>query len=58
MDNLYVYAMSKFEFKWVDPKDFDSNKYSSNSSRCCVLEVILNFLKNYINYIMISFSSR
>ena len=55
MDNLYVYAMSKFEFKWVDPKDFDSNKYSSNSSRCCVLEVILNFLKNYINYIMISF---
>ena len=29
--------MSKFlstsGFKWIDPKNFDSNKYSSNSSR-------------------------
>ena len=33
--DLYGYAMSKFlpttEFKWTDPKDFDSNKYSSSS---------------------------
>ena len=26
-------------FKWTDPKSFDSNKYSSNSSTGCVLEV-------------------
>ena len=34
-NNLYHYAMSKFlsttRFKWINPKDFDSNKYSSNS---------------------------
>ena len=34
-NNLYDYAMSKFlptsDFKWADPKDFGSNKYSSNS---------------------------
>ena len=33
--------MSKFfptgAFKWTDPKEFDSNKYSSNSSKDCVL---------------------
>ena len=28
-------------FKWIDPKDFDSNKYSSNSSNSWVLEVDL-----------------
>ena len=35
--------MSKFlpasEFKLVDPKGFDLNKYTSNSSKGCVLEV-------------------
>ena len=29
------YAMSKFlptdQFKWIDPKEFDMNKYTSNS---------------------------
>ena len=42
-DNLYGYAMSKFlptsELKWIDPKDFDLNKYSSNSPKVCVPEV-------------------
>ena len=42
-NNLYVYAMSKFlttkRFKWIDPKEFDLNKYTSNSSKVCVLEV-------------------
>ena len=37
--------MSKFlttsGFKWIDPKNFDSNKCSSNSSKRRVLEVDL-----------------
>ena len=43
MNNLYVSAISKFlpasGFKWIDPKEFDSNKNSSNSLKGCVLEV-------------------
>ena len=35
--------MSKFfptcGFKWIDRKLFDSNKYTNNSSKRCVLEV-------------------
>ena len=42
-NNLYSYAMSKFlstrGFKWIDPKEFDLNKYTSNSSKVCVLDV-------------------
>ena len=34
--------MSKFlptsEFKWIDPKEFDLNKCTSNRSKGCVLE--------------------
>ena len=49
--------MSKFlpsnGFKRVDPKEFDLNKYTNNSSKGCALEVILNIQKNYMNYIMI-----
>ena len=41
--------MSKFlptcGFKWIDPKDFDSNRYSGNSSEGCVLEVALEYHK-------------
>ena len=41
--------MSKFlpagEFKWIEPKKFDSNKYSSNISKGCVLEVDLEYPK-------------
>ena len=37
--------MSKFlpmsGFKWVDPKEFDLYKYTSNGSKGCVLEVDL-----------------
>ena len=32
-------------FKWIDPKGFDLNKYTSNSSKGCVLEVDLEFSK-------------
>ena len=34
-------------FKWIDPKDFDSNKYSSNNSKGCVLEVSFQYPKEF-----------
>ena len=49
VNNLYGYAMSKFRptsgFKWIDPEDFDLNKYTSSSSKGCVLEVHLEYRK-------------
>ena len=45
--NLYGYAMSKFlptsGFKWIDPKEFDLNRYTSNSSKGCVQEFDLEY---------------
>ena len=39
--------MSKFfptiGFKWIDPKEFDLNRYTSNSSKGCVLNVDLKY---------------
>ena len=32
-------------FKWIDPKEFDLNKYTSNSLMGCVLEVDLEYPK-------------
>ena len=60
VNNLYGYAMSKFlptsRFKWIDPKEFDLNKYSSNSLRGCVLEVDLEYPKElrelHIHYLL------
>ena len=47
MNNLRGYAMSKFFptswFKWINAKEFDSNKHTSNSSKGCVLEVDLEY---------------
>ena len=41
--------MSKFlltgGFKWIDPKEINSKKYTSNSSEGCVLEVDLEYPK-------------
>ena len=41
--------MSKFVltgmFKWIDPKEFDSNKYSSNGFKDFVLEVNVEYPK-------------
>ena len=41
--------MSKFHptsgFNWIDPKEFDINKYTSNSSKGCVLKVGLEYPK-------------
>ena len=31
--------------KWIDPKEFDLNKYTGNSSKGCFLEVDLEYLK-------------
>ena len=43
--------MSKFlptsGFKWIDPKEFDFNKYTNNSSKGCVLEVHLEYPKEF-----------
>ena len=48
-NNLYGYTMSKFlptsGFKCIDPKENDLNKYTSNSSKGCVLEVHLEYPK-------------
>ena len=48
-NKLYGYTMSKFlptsGFKWIDPKVFDLNKCTSSSSKRCVLEVDLGYLK-------------
>ena len=48
-NNLYGYTMSKFlptgEFKWIDLKEFDLNKYTSNISKRCVLDADLECLK-------------
>ena len=48
-NNLYDYAMSKFlptsNFKWLDPKEFELNKYTSNSLKGCALEVDLDYPK-------------
>ena len=50
-NNLDGYAMSKFLLssgsKWIDPKEFVLNKYARNSSKECVLKLVLNILKNY-----------
>ena len=48
-NNLHGYAESKFlptsEFKWIDPKEFDLNKYISNSSKDYVLVVDFEYPK-------------
>ena len=48
-NNLYGYVMSKFlptrDFKWIYPKEFDLHKYTSNSSKRCVLKGDLKYPK-------------
>ena len=48
-NNLYHDAMSKYlatsRFKWIDQKKFELNKYTSNSSKECVLEIDLEYPK-------------
>ena len=51
MSNLYGYAMSKFlptsKLKWIDPKEFDLNKYTSSTSKGYVLKVDLEYPKQF-----------
>ena len=48
-NNLYGYVMSKFlpssGFKWIDQKRFGLHKYTSNSSKGCILEADLEYPK-------------
>ena len=49
-NNLYGYAMPMqflptSGFKWIDPKEFELNKYTSNNSKGCVVEVDLEYQK-------------
>ena len=48
-NNLCGYGISKFSptgrVKWIDPKMFQLNKYTSNSSKWCALEVDLKHPK-------------
>ena len=56
-NNSYGCAMSKFfptsGFKWIYSKEMDLNKYTSNSSKECLLQLIFNILKSYENNTMI-----
>ena len=49
VNNLYGYATSKVlptsGFKCIDPKEFELNKYTSNSSKVCALETDLEYPK-------------
>ena len=49
LDSNYSYAMSKFlptsGFKWIDLKELDLNKYTSNSSKGSILKVDLDYPK-------------
>ena len=48
-DNSYGYPKARSlltsGLKWIDPNNFNSNKYSTNSSNSCVLEVELEYSK-------------
>ena len=41
--NIFIYTLPTSGFKWTDPKEFQLNKYTSNSSKGCVLEVDLEY---------------
>ena len=50
-NNLFGFAMSKYLpksiFKWMDSKEFDLNKFTSNSFKGWVLEVNLEYPKKF-----------
>ena len=46
-------VLSTRTFKWIDPKEFDLNKCSTNSLKGCILEVDLEYrkqLQEFHNY--------
>ena len=38
--------LPKSGFKWIESKEFDLNKYASNSSKGCVVEADLEYPKD------------
>ena len=48
-NSLYGYVISEYLSKegirWIDPKEFDMNKYTSKILKSCVLEVDLEYTK-------------
>ena len=48
-NNIHGYAMFNFlstgGFKWIDSKESDLNKYKTSSSKECIFEVDLKYLK-------------
>ena len=57
--NLYNWAMSQYlpysEFNWLDQKEIDRldiNSIGESSPIGYILEVVLNILVNYMNFIM------
>ena len=57
--NLYGYSMARFfqqaEFKWIDTNNFDLKKVEAIVQQVVFQKLILNYLKNYGNYILIIF---
>ena len=39
--------LPRSSIKRIEPREFESNKYTSNSSKDCVLEVDLNMENSY-----------
>ena len=54
-NNLHGYAMCKFSsgFKWIVTKESDWINMPAIVQRNVFSKLILNILKNYVNYIMI-----
>ena len=51
--NLYGDAMSKFlpttGFNWIDPEEFNLNKYTTNSSKGFVVDIDIEYPKELPN---------
>ena len=41
----YLSFFQQADSEWIDPKEIDLNKYTSNTSKGCVLEVYLQYPK-------------
>ena len=46
--SCWEYYLPTCGFKWIDPKEFELNKYTRKSSKGCVLEVDLEHPKQWL----------
>ena len=46
--------LSTSEFRWIDLKEFDLNRYTKILQNDVFLKLILNILQSYENYLMIT----